>query len=115
MIDLLEPMRRAAELGCEDLTAIPTVALAMPFANITRPDDVRYQMWCNLPSSSHRINRYAACRCECWWREYEKENTPDECYQHLDCVRDATSKIREETRRMIDLCREFARKHGGNA
>ena len=109
MSDLLEPFRRAAELGSEDfyicgkdLTFRANFGIDIDLPCVTEGEP-----------SNKRINRYAAAVCECWWREHEKENTPDECYQHLDCVRDATSEIRKDAQRMIDLCREFGRKHGG--
>lgn len=95
--DELEPMRRAAELGCEDFYTLGTLNPLAVGMRMMSPESDRWVL-VGLPYRDERspINRYAADVCECWWRQQEIEHVTQ----------------RNDVLRMIDLCRAFRRKYG---
>lgn len=101
MSDELEPFRRAAELGCEDFEAGDEVWLVMDVPDFHGEEQIGTMRWVvEVTKLTPRQARQAADVCECWWREQQKlsNNNQHKCGVFFDD--------------MIDLCREFARKHG---
>lgn len=89
MSDLLEPFRRAAELGFRRFRLSGKKVLWLSELGGWIPVE-------ECLSDELRCQSIAAV-CECWWREWSSKPENKPLYGH----------------HMIDLCREFGRKHGG--
>lgn len=106
--ELLEPFRKAAELGCKWFSAYT----AWRTNNVV---EFRYRGSFELPTTHEETNQVAAAVCAEWWHERYMAGSvrlqrwgsgPVEEYAKL--VKDTG-----ECPRMIDLCRAFGQKHGG--
>lgn len=116
MSDELEPMRRAAELGCEDFKVNDIIekVFIISMDVESEPSKAREQRLHTLPNGCRRTNRYAANVCECWWQKWHDG-------VHCDLVNYALSGVGEDkdfdgmkkqALEMIDICRAFANKYG---
>lgn len=99
-MDLLEPMRRAAELGCKWFR----IGSNKPWVGFLIKYPTGETMFVEVGTDSH-WDAFAAAVCECWWRERL------EWAEHESQFGD-TRKRQKEADDMIDLCRAFANEHG---
>jgi hypothetical protein len=99
----LEPFIRAAELGCKDFEIEGGVQKRVFF---WLSDSASYWLPSAFESSAmnERINRYAAAVCAEWWATQTVPVVHDPRFQQKHLM---------EKQQMIELCRAFARKHGG--
>jgi hypothetical protein len=102
-VDPLEPFRRAGELGCKRFQAGAKVFFNLPLLFNTQKPRWGFQM-IKLPSESVEVNEDAAAVCAEWWATQTVPVVHDPRFQQKHLM---------EKQEMIDLCRAFGRKHGG--
>lgn len=114
-VDPLEPFIRAIELGCIDFAIydgkhgeLKPDLVGKPMLVCEKEHEGEHVKGVCLPSDSPRLNRWAAAVCAEWWTL-----NGFAAYEASKLNRASHAEAQRVVLEMIDLCRAFGRKHGG--